>query len=88
LWGQELSAIPSAKAATRRFAEAIPWYEMALASNRNWVSVLFAIGQCKLYSGSIEETILLVEQAIRLSPRDPILALGFARTKAWNPGLP
>jgi len=61
--------------AQRRFAEAIPWYEMALASNRNWVSVLFAIGQCKLYSGSIEETILLVEQAIRLSPRDPLIGL-------------
>ena len=58
-----------------RFAEAIPWYEMALASNRNWVSVLFAIGQCKLYSGSIEETIPLVEQAIWLSPRDPIIGL-------------
>jgi tetratricopeptide (TPR) repeat protein len=61
--------------AQRRFAEAIPWYEMALASTRNWVSVLFAIGQCKLYSGSIEETILLVEQAIRLSPRDPLIGL-------------
>jgi tetratricopeptide (TPR) repeat protein len=48
---------------------------MALASNRNWVSVLFAIGQCKLYAGSIEETIPLVEQAIWLSPRDPIIGL-------------
>ena len=26
---------------------------------------------CKLYTGSIEEVIPLVEQAIRLSPRDP-----------------
>ena len=30
-----------------------------------------ALGQCKLFTGSIEEAIPLVEQAIRLSPRDP-----------------
>jgi tetratricopeptide (TPR) repeat protein len=29
------------------------------------------LGQCKLYAGSIEEVIPLVEQGIRLSPRDP-----------------
>ena len=29
------------------------------------------LGQCKLYTGSIEEVTQLVEQAIRLSPRDP-----------------
>jgi tetratricopeptide (TPR) repeat protein len=34
-----------------------------------------ALGQCKLYTGSIEETIPLVERAIRLSPRDP--AIGY-----------
>jgi TolB-like protein/class 3 adenylate cyclase/Tfp pilus assembly protein PilF len=57
--------------AQRCFAEAIPEYETALAVNPNWVIALFALGQCKLYSGSIEETIPLVERAIRLSPRDP-----------------
>jgi tetratricopeptide (TPR) repeat protein len=56
--------------AQRRWEEAIPEYETALASNRNWVGALHALGQCKLYSGSIEETIPLVERAIRLSPRD------------------
>jgi adenylate cyclase len=55
----------------RRFAEAIPEYEGALASNRNWVFALFALGQCKAMTGSIQETIPLMEQAIRLSPRDP-----------------
>jgi len=55
----------------RRFAEAIPEYEAALASNRNWVFVLFALGQCKAMTGSMEETRPLMEQAIRLSPRDP-----------------
>jgi TolB-like protein/DNA-binding winged helix-turn-helix (wHTH) protein len=59
----------------RRYAEAIPEYETALASNRNWVPALHHLGQCKLYTGSIEETIPLVERAIRLSPRDPQLGL-------------
>jgi tetratricopeptide (TPR) repeat protein len=57
--------------AQRRFAEAIPEYERAIASNRNWVTALHALGQCKLFTGAIEETIPLEEQAIRLSPRDP-----------------
>jgi len=29
------------------------------------------LGWCKLFTGSIDEVIPLVEQAIRLSPRDP-----------------
>jgi adenylate cyclase len=58
--------------AQRRFVEAIPEYETVLALDRNWVFAFFALGQCKLHSGSIEDTIPLVEQAIRLSPRDPV----------------
>ena len=57
--------------AQRRFEEAIPEYETAIKSNRNWVGALHPLGQCKLFMGSIEETIPLEEQAIRLSPRDP-----------------
>jgi adenylate cyclase len=60
-----------------RFAEAIPEYETVLASNRNWVYGFFALGQCKLFTGSIEETIPLVERAIRLSPRDPNLGIWY-----------
>jgi len=59
------------------YAEAIPEYETVLASNRNWVYAFFALGQCRLYTGSIEETIPLVEQAIRLSPRDPSLGIWY-----------
>jgi TolB-like protein/class 3 adenylate cyclase len=59
--------------AQRRFEEAIPEYEMVIASNRNVVGALHPLGQCKLFAGSIEETIPLEEQAIRLSPRDPEL---------------
>jgi adenylate cyclase len=63
--------------AQRRYAAAIPEYETALASNRNWVGVLHGLAQCKLFTGSIEETIPLEEQAIRLSPRDPSLGIWY-----------
>jgi len=81
LAGQALAASPHnqlarrAKAqvlrAQRRFAEAIPEYEAALALDRNWVGAYYALGQCKLFAGSIEETIPLTERAMRLSPREP-----------------
>jgi adenylate cyclase len=56
-----------------RCDEAIPEYETALAVDRNWAFALFALSQCKLYAGSIEEAIPLLEKAVRLSPRDPNL---------------
>jgi adenylate cyclase len=62
--------------AERRYAEAIPEYEAVLASNHNSAYSFFNIGNCKFWIGSIEETIPLIERAIRLSPRDPF-ALGF-----------
>ena len=63
--------------AQRRYWEAIPEYETVLASDRNWVYAFFALGQCKLHTGSIEETTPLVERAIRLSPRDPELGIWY-----------
>ena len=51
--------------------DAIPEYETALASDHNWVNAYSALGYCKLYSGLMDDVIPLVEQAIRLSPRDP-----------------
>jgi TolB-like protein/Tfp pilus assembly protein PilF len=57
--------------AQKRWEEAIPEYEAALALDRNMAGALTNLGQCKLYAGAIEEVIPLVEQAIRLSPRDP-----------------
>jgi len=44
-------------------------------NNPNAAYSFFNIGQCKLVTGSIDETIPLTERAIRLSPRDPF-ALG------------
>ena len=54
--------------AQHRFAEAIPEYEAVLASNRTSVGALYALGVCKFFTGSLEESILLEEQAIRLAP--------------------
>jgi adenylate cyclase len=56
--------------AQRRHDEAILEYETVLALNRNWVAAYAQLGHCKLGTGSMEEAIPLVEQAIRLSPRD------------------
>jgi adenylate cyclase len=57
--------------AQRRYEDAIPEYETAIALNRNSVSAFHHLAQCKLFTGVIEETIPLQERAIRLSPRDP-----------------
>jgi adenylate cyclase len=56
-----------------RYDEAIPEYETVLAFNRNWVSAYRFIGHCKLLTGSIGEAIALLEQSVRLSPRDPAI---------------
>ena len=61
------------------YNEAIPEYETVLALNRNWVQAYAHIGQCKLYTGSIEEAIALQEQSIRLSPRDPVIGVFYNR---------
>ena len=80
LVGQALAVSPSSPrahfakgdllCARHQFAEAIPEYETVLASNRNSVDALAIIGRCKIYIGMTDETIPLVEQALRLSPRD------------------
>jgi TolB-like protein/class 3 adenylate cyclase len=62
-----------------RFKEAIPEFETVLAIDRNVAWALFALAHCKLRTGSIEEVIPLVKQAIRLSPRDPNLGLMYFR---------
>jgi TolB-like protein/Tfp pilus assembly protein PilF len=81
LTGQALAASPRSPlahwakgqllTAKYRYDEAIPEYETVIAFNRNSADAYSNLGWCKLYTGSIEETIPLQEQAIRLSPRDP-----------------
>jgi adenylate cyclase len=65
--------------AQRRYEEAIPEYETVLAVDRNSAWALFALGHAKLMTGSIEEVIPLMEQAICLSPRDPQIAVIYYR---------
>jgi len=65
--------------AQHRPQEAIPEYETVIAFNRNHVNALAAIGWCKLYTGSIDEVIPLLERAIRLSPRDPNIGAWYNR---------
>ena len=62
-----------------RYREAIREYETVLALDRNWVAALSDIGRCKIFVGPIDEAILAQEQAIRLSPRDPNIALRYFR---------
>jgi tetratricopeptide (TPR) repeat protein len=68
--------------AQNRWDEAIPEYEAALALNHNLVHALLSLGWCKLSIGSIEEVIPLVEQPIRVSPRDP--GIGSFLPPDWN----
>jgi tetratricopeptide (TPR) repeat protein len=53
--------------------EAISEYEAALEANRNLVHAFTDLAWCKLYTGSVDEVVPLVQQAIRLSPRDPLI---------------
>jgi adenylate cyclase len=57
--------------AQNQWEEAVLEYETALALHRNMAGALNELGYCKLFTGSIDEVIPLVEQSIRLSPRDP-----------------
>jgi len=57
--------------ARHQYVAAIPEYEAAIASNRNSVQAVAAIGLCKFFTGAIEDSIPAQELAIRLSPRDP-----------------
>jgi TolB-like protein/DNA-binding winged helix-turn-helix (wHTH) protein len=56
-------------------AQAIPEYETVLSLNRNWVFALAGLAQCKLSTGAIDDVIPLLEQAIRISPRDPAIGV-------------
>jgi adenylate cyclase len=56
-----------------RCDDATAEYEMVVASNPNAAGAFFALGVCKLATGSIDEVIQFEEKAIRLSPRDPFV---------------
>ena len=89
LIGQALAASPRSPlahwakgqllTAKYRYDEAIREYETVIAFNRNSADAYSNLGWCKLYTGSIEETIPLQEQGIRLSPRDPSIGFWYWR---------
>jgi adenylate cyclase len=60
-------------ATQNRRAEAIPEFEAVVAADRNWAAAIAQLGRCRFVVGSIEEMIPAQEQAIRLSPRDPLI---------------
>lgn len=59
--------------ARHQYEAAVREYEIAIASNRNWVVALAALSFTKFLAGSMDGAIAAQEQAIRLSPRDPRL---------------
>jgi tetratricopeptide (TPR) repeat protein len=59
--------------ARHRYADAISEYEAAIALDGNLPGAYANLGQTKLLTGALEDVIPLLEQAIRLSPRDPDL---------------
>jgi TolB-like protein/tetratricopeptide (TPR) repeat protein len=63
--------------AQRRFADAIPEYETAIALDRNSAASFANLGRWKLFTGALAEAIPMVEQAIRLSPRDAGLGVWY-----------
>jgi adenylate cyclase len=57
----------------RRCEEAIPEYEMVLESDRNMEVALFSLGICKVLVGSVDEAIPMLQQSIRLDPRNSFI---------------
>jgi adenylate cyclase len=72
--GQVLRAQAQVLRMQGRCEDAIAEYETAISLDRNLVFPMAALGWCKLLTGSTEEAIPRIEQAIRLSPRDPAMS--------------
>jgi TolB-like protein len=63
----------------KRYEEAISEFETVLTLNRNWAGAIFALAWCKFHTGLIDETIPLLQQLMRLSPRDPYIGIWYGR---------
>ena len=61
--------------AQHRCEEALPEYQTVIALDRNSVGGLFNVGRCRVQTGSLDDAIPLMEQAIRLNPSNP--SIGF-----------
>ncbi len=58
-----------------RIAEAIAEYDMTIRNDRSRASAYAQIGALSVLVGQPEKSVAAVEQAIRLSPRDPAMAI-------------
>jgi tetratricopeptide (TPR) repeat protein len=67
--------------AQKRFDEANAEYEHAIANNRNLAAACALIGLTKVFIGRAQDAFLPIERAIRLSPRDPLLASAIESTR-------
>jgi TolB-like protein len=89
LSGQAVTASPHSFAAhyarglvlrgRHRLEDAIAEYDTVIALNRNWVAAIGELGWCKLLTRSADEAIRLHQQAIHLSPRDPLIGIWYSR---------
>jgi len=75
---------------TNRAVQGIAEFERALALDRNLAGAHALIGQCKLFMGRSEETEAHVQEALRLSPRDPwvytwLVIVGLAKSVLGRP---
>jgi TolB-like protein/Tfp pilus assembly protein PilF len=75
---------------TNRAEQSIAEFERALALDRNLAGAHALIGQSKLLIGRGEETEAHVQEALRLSPRDPwvyvwLMIVGFAQSVLGRP---
>jgi TolB-like protein/class 3 adenylate cyclase/Tfp pilus assembly protein PilF len=69
--------------AQKRFEEAIAEMEQTLALNPSFVGCYIPLCQANNFLGRPERCIEYADKAIRLSPRDPLLAVFYAE-KAWS----
>jgi TolB-like protein/class 3 adenylate cyclase/Tfp pilus assembly protein PilF len=65
--------------AEARCAEAIPEYESAIALDRSRAPAYAHVGWCKFLSGTLDGAVPAIEQAIRLSPHEPGIAVWYGR---------
>ena len=62
-----------------RCREAIPEFETAITIDRSRAPAYAHLGWCKFLTGSVDEVVPNFEQAIRLSPNEPGIAVWYGR---------
>jgi TolB-like protein/Flp pilus assembly protein TadD len=63
----------------RRTGEAIVHYDAAVSLNPNYAAAIANLGYAQMLVGKPAEGVVLLERAIRMSPRDPLLAIWCSR---------